>query len=62
MIFTKEYASNSDDQVGVLYGEFNIHYRACLGSFIFILSTRVGLCFAVQNLAKLSSNPVKVHF
>ena len=42
--------------------EFNIHYRDCIGSLIYLLSTRVDLSFAVHKLAKFSSNPVKVHF
>ena len=43
MIFTKEDASTSDEQVGVLFREYNIHYRACVVSLIYILSTRVDL-------------------
>ena len=43
MIFIKEYAYANDEQVEVLYGEYNIHYRACIGSLIYILSTRVDL-------------------
>ena len=41
MIFTKEDASTSDEQVGVFYREYKVHYRACVGSLIYILSTRV---------------------
>ena len=33
MIFTKEDTSTSDEQVEKLTREFNIHYRACIGSF-----------------------------
>ena len=47
MIFTKEDSSTSDEQVVVLYREDNIHYRYCVGLLIYILSTRVGLCFAI---------------
>ena len=43
-------------------GPYNIHYRACIGSLIYLLSTRGDLSFAVQNLAKFSANPGKVHF
>ena len=32
MIFTKDDTSNSDEQVEKLTREFNIHYRACIGS------------------------------
>ena len=42
--------------------EYNIHYRACIGSLINLLSTRVDLSFAVHKLAKFSANPGKVHF
>ena len=62
MIFTKEYVSTSDEQVDKLTREYNIHYRACICSFICLLSTRVDLSFSVQKLAKFSANPGKVHF
>ena len=62
MIFTKEDVSTSDEQVGRLTREYNIHYRACIGSLIYLLSTRVDLSFAVHKLAKFSANPGKVHF
>ena len=42
--------------------EYNIHYRACIGSLIYPFSTRVDLSFAVHNLANFSENPSKVHF
>ena len=42
--------------------EFNIHYRACIGSLINFLSTRVDLSFAVQKLAKFSENTGRLHF
>ena len=41
MIFTKEDVSTSDEQVEDLAIEYNINYRACIGSLIYILSTRV---------------------
>ena len=62
MIFTKEDASSSDKQVKLISREYNIHYRACVGSFVYILSTRVDLCFAVHNLENVSSNPGRVQF
>ena len=62
MIFTKEDVSTSDEKVDRLTREFNIHYRACIGSLIYLFSTRVDLSFAVHKLAKLSANPGKVHF
>ena len=62
MIFTKEYVSTSDEQIDNLTREYNIHYRACIGSLIYLLSTRVDLIFAVHKLAKFSANPGKVHF
>ena len=62
MIFTTYYASNSDKQVEKLTRELNIHYRACIGSLIYLSSKRVDLSFAVHKLAKFLSKPGKVHF
>ena len=62
MIFTKEDVSTSDEQVEKLTREYNIHYRACIVSLIYLLSTRVDLSFAVHKLAKFSTDPGKVHF
>ena len=62
MIFIKEYVSTSDEQVEKLTREYNIHYRACIGSLIYLFSTRVDLSFAVHKLEKFSANPSKVHF
>ena len=62
MIFTKEYVSTSDEQVEKLTREFHIYYRACIGSLIYLLSTRVDLSFVVHKLAKFSENPGKLHF
>ena len=61
MIFTKEDVSTSDEQVEKLTREYNIHYRSCIGSLIYLFSTRVDLSFAVHKLAKFSANPGKVH-
>ena len=38
MIFTKSDASTSYNQVENLTREFNIHYRACIRSLIYLLS------------------------
>ena len=62
MILTKDDVSTSDEQVEKLTKEFNIHYIVCIGSLIYLLSTIVDLIFAVQNLAKFSSNTGKVHY
>ena len=62
MIFTEEDVSTSDEQVESLTSECNIHYRACIGSLIYLLSTRVDLSFAVHKLAKFSANTGKVQF
>ena len=62
MIFTKEDVSTSDEKIEKLTREYNIHYRACIGSLIYLLSTRVELIFAVHKLAKFSANPGKVNF
>ena len=57
MIFTKDDEYTSDEQVEKLTRELKIHYRACIGSLIYLLSTRVDLRFAVQKLEKFPSNP-----
>ena len=44
-----------------LTGEFNIHYRACIGSLIYLFSTRVDLNFELHKLETFSENPGKVH-
>ena len=62
MISTKDDTSTSDEQVEKLTREFNIHYRSCIYSLIYLLSTRVDLSFAVHKLAKILANPDKVHF
>ena len=62
MIFTKEDVTTSDEHVERLTREYNIHYRSCIGSLIYLLSTRVDLSFAVHKLAKFSANPGKAHF
>ena len=62
MMFTKEDVSTSGEQVDKLTREYNIHYRACIGSLIYLLCTRVDLSFSVHKLAKFSANHGKVHF
>ena len=62
MIFTKDHVSTRDEKIERLTREYNIHYRACIGYLIYLLSTRVDLSFAVHKLAKFSANPGKVHF
>ena len=62
MIFTKENVSTSDEQIEKFTREYNIHYRACIGSLIYLFSTRVDLSFTVHKLAKFSANTGKVHF
>ena len=62
IIFTKEDLFTSDEQVEKLTRELNIHFRACIGSLIYLLSTRVDFSFAVHKLEKFSSNPGEVHF
>ena len=62
MIFTKADTSTSDEQVEKLTREFNIHYRSCIDSLIYLLSTIVEFSFSVHKLAKISANPGKVHF
>ena len=62
MIFTKGGASTIDEQVEKLTRKFNIHYRACIVSLIYLLSTGVYFSFAVHKLSKFSSNPCKAYF
>ena len=62
IIFTKSDASTSDKQVEKLTREFNVHYRSCIGSFIYLLSTRLNLVFVLHKLEFFSSNPGKVNF
>ena len=61
-ISTKSDASNSDSKIDKLTRQFNIKYRACIGSLIHLLSKRVDLSFSIHKLEKLSPNPGKVHF
>ena len=43
IIFTKEDVSTSDEQGGKLNREYNIHYRSCIGSLIYLLFKIVDL-------------------
>ena len=52
VILIKYDISTSDEKVEKLTREFNIHYRACIGSLIYVLSTRVYLSFALHKLEK----------
>ena len=61
MIFTKYDTYTGDEQVEKLNREFNIHYRACIGSLIYLLSTKLYLSFVVQKIETFSSNRGKVH-
>ena len=57
MIFIKSDASTSDVKVENLTREFNIHYRACIGSFIYVLSTCVELSFCSKQVSKVFFKP-----
>ena len=61
-IFKKEDVSTSDEQVEKLTRKYNIQYRFCIGSLIYLLSTRVDFSFSVHKLAKFSANTGKVNF
>ena len=50
MILKKYDVSTSDEQVEKLTREFKIHSRSCIGSLIYLLSTRVDLIFAIHKL------------
>ena len=60
--YSQKDTSISDEQVEKFTTEFIIHYRACIGSLIYILSTRVDFSITVHNLAMFSANPGKLHF
>ena len=62
MIFTKADVSTIDEQIYKLTRKINIHYRACIGLLIYLLSKILYLSFAVHKLANYSSNLGKVHF
>ena len=62
IIFTKEYASTSDVQVEVLSIFYNIHYRACVRSLIYLLFIGMCLYFSVHKLTKFSSDPGQLNF
>ena len=62
MIFTKSYVYAGDDQVGKLTRSFNMRYKACIVSLIYLLYKRFDLISAVHKLEKFSSNFGKVHF
>ena len=62
MIFTKDNTYTRDEKVEKLTREFNIYYIACIGSSIYLLSTRLELSFAVHKLGKFSANSGKVHY
>ena len=62
IIFTKADASTSDEKVVKLTKQFNIHYIVCIGSLIYLLSTRVDLSFALNKSETFSSNNGKVNF
>ena len=62
MRFTKEDVSTSDEKVKKLTRELKIHYIDCIGSFIYLLSTRVDLSLTVHKIETFLTNPGKVNF
>ena len=62
IIFAKADAYTSYEQVEKLTRGFNIHYRACIVSSIYLLSTRVDLSFAVYKLAIFHQTLVNYNF
>ena len=62
MISKKEDVSTNDEQVENLTREYNINYRAGIGTFIYLISKREDLSFAVHKIPKIAHNPGKVHF
>ena len=55
MIFIKEDVSTSDEQVESLTREYNIHYRACIGSLIYIFVYKSRLKFCSTQVGKVFS-------
>ena len=62
IIFTKDDAYTSDEEGEKLTREFNIHYRAFIGSLIYLVWIKVDLSSTAHKLGKFSSNSSKVHF
>ena len=62
IVFTKANISTSDEQVEIFTRQYNINYIACIVSLIYLLSTTLYLSFAVNKLAKFSSNSGTLHF
>ena len=50
MILANADVLTSDEQVDKLSREFNIHYRSCIESLIYLLSTRVDFSFVLHKL------------
>ena len=57
IIFTKCDTSTSDEQVEKLTREFNIHYRACIGSLIYLLYTIEDFIFFSSQFRKVFIKP-----
>ena len=53
MVLTKEDTSISDEQLELVSIEYNIHYISCVVTLIYLLYTRVDLCFTVHKLKKV---------
>ena len=53
MTFIKADANTNADQVEKLTRELNIDYRACIGSLIYLLPTKLYLSFALHKLSRL---------
>ena len=54
IIFAKDDVSTSDEQVEKLTRGFNIHYISCIGSLIYLSSTRVDFSSCIHKLANFS--------
>ena len=62
MVFTKEDSYIIDEQAEAIYREYNIQYRLCVVSAIYIWSKIMDPCFAVHKLEKFLSNYGRVYF
>jgi len=59
---TSEDCSLDKKEVTNLEEEFNFEYASCIGSLIYLTTTRTDILFAVNKLAKFSKSPGRTHF
>ena len=57
MISTKSYTNTSDEKIEKLTREFNIHYRACIGSLIYFFIYKSVQEFCSPQVSKVFRKP-----